>query len=293
MPAREAMPDWVEPMAATLTHERFAGPEWTFEHKVDGIRLLAFKRGASVVLYSRNHLVQEVPAVARAIAALPCDELILDGELEWNGSAYTLFDVLWRDGVDLRARPIEERRAILDDVLAGLPRAAAAPLRRVVVVEDAEPWQRAAREGWEGVIAKRRGSVYESRRSPAWLKMKIEATQELVVGGFTDPRGKRKGLGALLVGYHEDGELVFAGKVGTGLDVAALIALRKRLDVLEQPACPFTRGTGLPRSARHWVRPEVVVQVAFMEWTGHDKLRHPRLVGIREDKAARDVVRER
>ena len=293
MPTREAMPDWVEPMAATLTHERFAGPEWTFEHKVDGIRLLAFKRGVSVVLYSRNHLVQEVPAVARAIAALPWDELILDGELEWNGSAYTLFDVLWRDGVDLRARPIEERRAILDEVLAALPRAAAGPLRRVVVVEDAEPWERAAREGWEGVIAKRRGSVYESRRSPAWLKMKIEATQELVVGGFTDPRGKRKGLGALLVGYHEDGELVFAGKVGTGLDDAALIALRKRLDALEQEACPFTRGTGLPRTARHWVRPEVVVQVAFMEWTGHDKLRHPRLVGVREDKAARDVVRER
>jgi bifunctional non-homologous end joining protein LigD len=291
------MPDWIEPMAATLTHERFAGPEWTFEHKVDGIRLLAFKRGTSVVLYSRNHLEQNVPAVARAVAALPGDELILDGELEWNGSAYTVFDVLWRDGVDLRTRPIEERREVLDQVLGdgthGARGAGAMLLRRVVVVEDAEPWERAAREGWEGVIAKRRGSVYESRRSPAWLKMKIEATQELVVGGFTDPRGKRKGLGALLVGYHEAGELVFAGKVGTGLDDAALIVLRARLDALVQEQCPFTRGTGLPRSARHWVRPEVVVQVAFMEWTGHDKLRHPRLVGIREDKAARDVVRER
>ncbi|MBV8759118.1 MAG: ATP-dependent DNA ligase [Deltaproteobacteria bacterium] len=280
------MPDWIEPMAATLTHERFAGPEWTFEHKVDGIRLLAFKRGARVELYSRNHLPQDVPAVARAVAALPCDELILDGELEWNGSAFTVFDVLWRDGADLRERPIEERRAVLD----ALP--LASPLRRVVVVEDAAPWERAAREGWEGVIAKRRGSVYESRRSPAWLKMKIEATQELVVGGFTDPRGKRKGLGALLVGYYEGDALVFAGKVGTGLDTAELVALRARLDPLVQDACPFTRGTGLPRSARHWVRPEVVVQVAFMEWTGHDKLRHPRLVGIRSDKAARDVVRE-
>jgi ATP-dependent DNA ligase len=291
---RELMPDWVEPMAATLTHERFAGPEWTFEHKVDGIRLLAFKRGANVVLYSRNHLEQDVPAVAHAIAALPEDELILDGELEWNGSAYTVFDVLWRDGVDLRARPIEERRAVLDQVLGEvLGEVHAGPLRRVVVVEDAEPWERAAREGWEGVIAKRRGSVYEGRRSPAWLKMKIEATQELVVGGFTDPRGKRKGLGALLVGYHEGGELVFAGKVGTGLDTAELIALRARLDAIVQDACPFTRGTGLPRSARHWVRPEVVVQVAFMEWTGHDKLRHPRLVGVREDKVAREVVRER
>jgi len=303
------MPEWVEPMAATLTHERFAGPEWTFEHKVDGIRLLAFKRGASVVLYSRNHLVQEVPTVARAVASLPCDELILDGELEWNGSAYTVFDVLWRDGVDLRPRPLEERREVLAQVLgvagelaravhgagalAGPRSPGAGPLRRVIVVEDAEPWERAAREGWEGVIAKRRGSVYESRRSPAWLKMKIEATQELVVGGFTDPRGKRKGLGALLVGYYDGADLVFAGKVGTGLDTAELIALRARLDALAQEACPFTRGTGLPRSARHWVRPEVVVQVAFMEWTGHDKLRHPRLVGVREDKAAHGVVRER
>lgn len=283
----EPMPQWIEPMAATLTHERFAGPEWTFEHKVDGIRLLAFKRGATVELYSRNHLPQDVPAVARAVAALPCSEVILDGELEWNGSAYTVFDVLWRDGVDLRERPLEDRRA----VLAELP--LAAPMRRVVVVEDAAPWERAAREGWEGVIAKRRGSVYESRRSPAWLKMKIEATQELVVGGFTDPRGKRKGLGALLVGYYDGDDLVFAGKVGTGLDTAGLVALRARLDALVQPACPFTRGTGLPRSARHWVRPEVVVQVAFMEWTGHDKLRHPRLVGVRADKTAREVVRER
>src|ERR1051325_11355532 len=137
MPSREPMPDWVEPMAATLTHERFAGPEWTFEHKVDGIRLLAFKRGASVVLYSRNHLEQDLPAVARAIAALPGDELILDGELEWNGSAYTVFDVIWRDGVDLRARPIDERRA----VLAELP--LQTPLVRVVIVEDAAPWERA------------------------------------------------------------------------------------------------------------------------------------------------------
>ena len=286
------MPEWIEPMAATLTHERFAGPEWTFEHKVDGIRLLAFKRGggdagARVQLYSRNHLAQDVPAVARAVAALPGDELILDGELEWDGSAYTVFDVLWRAGVDLRERPLEERRAVLAELPLG------PPLVRVAVVEDAEPWERAAREGWEGVIAKRRGSTYESRRSPAWLKMKIEATQELVVGGFTDPRGKRKGLGALLVGYYDGDELVFAGKVGTGLDTAELVALRERLDALVQEACPFTRGTGLPRSARHWVRPEVFVQVAFMEWTGHDKLRHPRLVGVRGDKAAREVVRER
>ena len=122
--------------------------------------------------------------------------------------------------------------------------------------------------------------------------MKCESTQELVVGGFTDPRGSRQGLGALLLGYYEGDDFVFAGKVGTGFDTALLLSLRARLDALEVPRPPFTRETGLPRIGAHWVKPEVVVQVAFTEWTGHDKLRHPRLLGVREDKAAKEVVRE-
>jgi ATP-dependent DNA ligase len=143
------------------------------------------------------------------------------------------------------------------------------------------------------VIAKRRDSLYEHRRSPHWLKMKCEATQELVVGGFTDPQGGRVGLGALLVGFFEGGDLVFAGKVGTGFDRKLLLELRARLGALEIPAPPFTRAVGLPRARVHWVRPEVVVEVGFMEWTAYDKLRHPRLMGLRIDKSARDVVRER
>jgi ATP-dependent DNA ligase len=164
----------------------------------------------------------------------------------------------------------------------------------VARLDDAAPWERARREGWEGVIAKRRGSVYEQRRSPHWLKMKCEASQELVVGGFTDPQGQRQGLGALLVGYFDGVQRVFAGKVGTGagFDVRGLLALRARLDAIEIPAAPFTRGSGLPRLGAHWVRPELVVQVAFLEWTVHGKLRHPRLLGLREDKSARDVTRE-
>lgn len=280
-------PDWLVPMAATLTQERFTGPEWTFERKYDGIRLIAFKRGDRVRLYSRNQLEQNVPEVAQAIARLPHDELILDGELSWDARDYHVFDVLWIDGRDLRMLALEERRA----ELARLP--LAAPLYRAEIVDDDEPWERARREGWEGVIAKRRDSVYEHKRSKHWLKMKIEATQELVVGGFTDPQGKRVGLGALLVGYFEDGELVFAGKVGTGLDTKLLLDLRQRFDALAIPASPFTRGDGLPRTRVHWVKPEVVVQVAFMEWTSGGKLRHPRLVGVRFDKDAREVTRER
>jgi ATP-dependent DNA ligase len=288
----DAFPEWLTPMAATLTQERFTGPEWTFERKLDGIRLLAYRQGESVRLFSRNRLEQHLPAIARAVAELPARELILDGEVTggWEGpedAGYHVFDVLWLDGRDLTGEPLEARRA----VLAGLP--LRPPLRRVPPLEVESPWDVAAREGWEGVIAKRRGSRYEHRRSPHWLKMKCEASQELVVGGFTDPQGRRVGVGALLVGYYEGEDLVFAGKVGTGLgNTRALLALRTRLDALEVPASPFTRAVGLPRVRAHWVRPEVVVQVAFIEWTVHGKLRHPRLRGIREDKDAREVVRE-
>ena len=225
-------------------------------------------------------------AIADAVARLPARELILDGEVDWDGTAYHVFDVVWLDGRDLTSEPIEERRAALDR----LP--LRPPLHRVAPLDDERPWERAAREGWEGVIAKRRGSLYEQRRSPHWLKMKCEATQELVVGGFTDPQGKRVGLGALLVGYYDGSDLVFAGKVGTGLDGAQLRAMRARLDALVLEAPPFTKGSGLPRLRAHWTRPEIVVQVGFIEWTTHGKLRHPRLLGERADKDPREVVRE-
>jgi bifunctional non-homologous end joining protein LigD len=282
------MPVWIVPMAATLTKERFTGPAWTFERKLDGIRLLAFKRGSDVQLYSRNRLPQHCPDVAAAIAALPPRDLILDGEMTWDrrGGGYHVFDVMWIDGRDVTRQPLGERRAVLQT----LP--LQAPLVRVEAMTDPRPWERACREGWEGVIAKRRDSPYEHRRSPHWLKMKCEASQELVVGGFTDPQGGRVGLGALLVGYFDGDDFVFAGKVGTGFDIKLLRELRARLDAIEIPAAPFTKAIGLPRLRAHWVRPEIVVQVAFIEWTVHGKLRHSRLLGIRPDKAARDVVRE-
>ena len=281
------MPSWLEPMAATLTQERFSGGEWLFERKFDGIRLLAYKSGSDVRLFSRNRLPQDLPAVAGAIAKLPVKEVVLDGEVTWDGrSGYHIFDILWLNGRSVTSLPIEERRALV----AELP--FTPPLRRVELVEDENPWLRASREGWEGVIAKRRGSPYEHRRSKHWLKMKCEASQELVVGGFTDPQGARVGLGALLVGYYDDSDFVFAGKIGTGFDTKLLLDLRRRLDAIEQPQSPFTRAKGLPRLRAHWVRPEIVVQVAFIEWTVHGKLRHPRLVGVRFDKNPRDVVRE-
>jgi bifunctional non-homologous end joining protein LigD len=281
------MPEWLEPMAATLTEERFAGGDWLFERKFDGIRLLAYKRNDTVRLFSRNRLPQHLPEVAAAVAELPVDDVILDGEVTWDGrSGYHVFDVLWIDGRLVTALPLEDRRALLKK----LP--FKAPMRRVELLKDGNPWERARSEGWEGVIAKRRGSPYEHRRSKHWLKMKCEASQELVVGGFTDPQGARVGLGALLVGYYEKDDFVFAGKIGTGFDTKLLLDLRRRLDAIELPASPFTKASGLPRLRAHWVRPEIVVQVAFIEWTVHGKLRHPRLLGVRFDKDARDVTRE-
>ena len=280
------LPDWLPPMAATLTQERFTGPEWLFEQKLDGIRLLAYKDGGEVRLYSRNRLPQAVPAIAGAIARLPVARAVFDGEMTWDQRAYHLFDILWIDGRDVRARPLEERQALLAD----LP--LAPPLARVSPIDHPQPWELAREQKWEGVVAKRRGSPYEPRRSPHWLKMKVEASQELVVGGFTEPQGRRVGLGALLVGYFDGDDLVFAGKIGTGFDTRLLLDLRARLDALEIAASPFTRAVGLPRVRAHWVRPEIVVQVAFIQWTVHGKLRHPRLIGVRFDKDAREVVRE-
>ncbi|MEO8256046.1 MAG: ATP-dependent DNA ligase [Acidobacteriota bacterium] len=296
-----AFPEWVEPMAATLTQERFSGPEWIFERKLDGIRLLAFKQGSEVRLFSRNRLPQNLPAVAAAIAGLPPGDLILDGEVTWEGGTvdYHVFDIVWLEGRDVTPLPLDQRRAML----AALP--LGPPLQRVAALDDPKPWERACRDRWEGVVAKRRDAPYEHRRSPHWLKMKCESAQELVVGGFTDPQGGRVGLGALLVGYFEPDDtastpadagpgrqLVFAGKVGTGFDTKLLLDLRARLDRLEMPTPPFAKAVGLPRLRAHWVRPQLVVQVAFIEWTRHGKLRHSRLLGVRTDKAAHEVVKE-
>jgi ATP-dependent DNA ligase len=279
-------PDWIQPMAATLTQDRFAGDGWTFEQKHDGIRLMVFKDGDEVRMYSRTRREQDLPGIRDAVRRLGPRQLILDGELTWDReTAFHVFDVLWLDGRDLSALPLRDRRLVLDGL------ALRAPLHRTPAIDDPEPWELARTRGWEGVIAKRLDSPYEQKRSKHWLKMKCELAQDFVVGGFTDPQGGRVGLGALLVGFHEGDDFVFAGKVGTGFDTKMLVELRAQFDRSLVEKAPFTKATGLPRLRMHWVRPEIVVHVAFIEWTVHNKLRHSRLLAIREGVDPRAVRR--
>jgi DNA ligase D-like protein (predicted ligase) len=296
-------PVFVTPMKAVLTDERPAGPEWVFERKLDGIRCLAVKDRGRTRLFSRNELPLDdrYPAIAAALDADPADGFVVDGEAvsfvggrdRFGGGEGAelflyVFDVLFADGRDVRGLPLEERRAVLERLLAFKD-----PLRTTEQVhgDGAALLADACRDGWEGLIAKRVGTRYVSTRSRDWLKLKCTKGQELVIGGFTAPRGSRTDLGALLVGHFEDGELRYAGKVGTGFTRATLHELAERLAPLVRDTSPFAPEKGLPRAAT-WVEPELVAQIAFMEWTPDGRLRHPSFLGLRFDKAARQVVRE-
>jgi DNA ligase D-like protein (predicted ligase) len=293
---------FVTPMKAVLTAERPAGDGWVFERKLDGIRCLAVKRDGRTRLYSRNELALDdrYPAIASALDADAADGFVVDGEAvafvngrdRFGGSGgelfYYVFDVLFARGRDVRELPLEQRRALLERLLGWT-----GPLRitEQVTGDGAALLEEACRDGWEGLIAKRLGTPYVSTRSRDWLKLKCTRAQELVIGGFTAPRGARTDLGALLVGHFEDGRLRYAGKVGTGFTRATLRELSERLAPLERETSPFEPEKGIPRAAT-WVEPELVAQIAFMEWTSDGRLRHPSFLGLRFDKPAREVVRE-
>jgi bifunctional non-homologous end joining protein LigD len=203
---------------------------------------------------------------------------------------FYLFDLIWFDGYDLSALPLVARKSVLHGALAF-----ADPIRfSEHLDEEGEVAFRAACEkGWEGLIAKRASAPYTHGRSKEWLKFKCVNEQEFVVLGWTDPHGSRSGLGALLVGYHEDGALRFGGKVGTGFNERELTRLTAILRLLEQTDPPVGDVKDLSTKGVHWVRPELVAQVGFSEWTPDGKLRHPRYLGLRDDKRPKQVVRER
>jgi len=303
---------------ATLVDAPPEGDEWLHEQKFDGYRILAELASGRAHLLSRRFKdwTAEFPAVARAVEALPARRAILDGEVAVvlpdgrtsfqalqqsfaKGAAnlvYFAFDLLALDGEDLRARPLEERKARLAKLVA--PKRGAPGVIRFsdhVIGNGAAFFALACRSGLEGIVSKRRDKPYAPGRGLAWQKTKCLSRQEFVIGGFTDPEGSRQGIGALLVGVYERGRLIYAGKVGTGYTHAMLVELRRTLDPIEQSLCPFEP---VPERAwtgpnRHWVAPEHVAEVAFSEWTSDGRLRHPSFQGLRRDKSPAAVVRER
>lgn len=295
-------------MLATLTREVFSDKNWIFETKLDGIRCLAFRKGEKVELFSRNQLRLNAayPEIVDALLKQGAREFIVDGEIvAMKGRAssfsalqkrmqkhvpvfYYLFDILYLDGYDLTGLELRDRKEILRRAFSFRD-----PLRFSEHREKKGEiyYREACRKGWEGVIAKRADSAYVHRRSKDWLKFKCENEQEFVIVGYTDPEGQRTGIGALVVGVHERGMLVCAGKVGTGFDTETLKMLERKLSAIAVETSPCS-AESVPRGKVHWVRPKYVAQVAFTEWTGGGKLRHPRFLGLREDKKAGEVVRE-
>ncbi len=317
--ARRRQPCWVDPALATLTHDRFSDPGWIFEPKFDGERCLAFRDGGGVRLMTRNkkQVNDTYPELVDALAAQQAGDFVVDGEVVAFDHGVTsfarlqrriqlsdgdqarasgvpvyfyVFDVLHADGHDTTGLTLRERKTLLRRLLSFSD-----PLRYATHrnAEGVKYWLQACQKGWEGVIAKRADAPYQHGRTSDWQKFKCETAQEFVIGGYTDPRGSRVGFGALLLGYHDAaGDLVYAGKVGTGFDDRTLRQVGRELAGLERPRPAFGLGD-LPRSGVHWVEPRLVGQVSFTEWTADGGLRHPRFQGLRRDTHPSAVVRER
>jgi bifunctional non-homologous end joining protein LigD len=314
--AAEPFPSEPTPMLATLAREAFDHPDWLFERKLDGQRVLLAVRDGRAQLRSRRgeRLDATYPEVIEAAEAAGLPDLVADGEVvAFDGETTSfallqqrmgiqnaakarrspvtvtvyLFDLLHLGGVSTRDLPLRTRKALLAEVMAFEEPFRLCPHRQG---DGRLALEEACADGWEGLIAKDAASRYVAGRSRAWLKLKCSRRQEVVVGGFTDPRGGRSGFGALLVGVYEGGRLRYAGKVGTGYSQALLRDLGERLRALETDTSPFAER--LPGRGVHFVAPELVAEVAFSEWTRDGRLRHPSFLGLRTDKDPGEVVRE-
>jgi bifunctional non-homologous end joining protein LigD len=321
-----AKPRFVESMKAKLVEEPPAAGDWIYELKFDGIRLIATKDGEKVSLLSRNQndLSGRFPEIVEAVRKLPAEECVVEGEVvaldEDGRSSFQLlqaremegrktpvyfyaFDLLQLDGKSLVSLPLEARKSLLEKICA----AVRDPIRYSGAIggDANELLKEVQRRGLEGIIGKQRNSVYEAgRRSGAWIKLKCVTEQEFVIGGYTPPQGARKHFGAVLVGYYKDGDLVFAGKVGTGFTTKSLATLHKKFRAEERADCPFvdlpSKQSGqwvlgiTPSIMKkmHWVNPKFVGEIKFLEWTRDGKLRAPVFLALREDKKPTDVVRE-
>ena len=307
------MPDWIDPMLATLTKDRFSKEEWIYERKFDGERCLVYKDGSSVKMMSRNKKVinSQYPEIEDAFKKMT-GHFIVDGEIvSFTGNVtsfsrlqkrmhsqepdlnvavyYYTFDIIHLDGFDLSELPLRSRKSLLRSALDFDGRVIRYTPHRNDDGEDY--YQEACEKHWEGLIAKDAHSAYSSGRSTKWLKFKCENRQELVICGYTDPEGEREYFGALLTGFYEKGELRYAGKVGTGYDEETLERLYKKMHELEQDHSPYDHADVKDKHV-HWLKPQLVGQFRFTEWTGDNKLRHPSFLGLRKDKKAREVKKE-
>jgi len=300
--ANDRIPIRVKPMLATLVDEPFDRPGWVYEEKYDGYRILAYKEGRSVRLLSRNgnDRTDTFSRVAADVARLKDRTLLLDGEVvafdaadvsrfqllqRGLSQAFAVFDCLYRNGRDLRRAPLEERRSELAAALARAPKTLF--VSRRLAENGLAAYRLAKKRGFEGLVAKDAAAAYEERRSTKWLKVKVHQEDEFVIGGYTPPRGARSHLGALLLGAHEKRALRYVGKVGTGFSEKTLGELAKTLAPLERKTAPFVNP---PREkGAVWLAPVLVAQISFQEWTAEGKLRQPVFLGIRDDKAAKDV----
>jgi DNA ligase D-like protein (predicted ligase) len=311
---KKSQPDWTSPMLATLTHEYFSDEDWIYERKLDGERCLCFKNGKKVELKSRNKKVlnDTYPELVEVLKKQDAKNFVADGEIvAFDGDVtsfsklqnrmhtkdtggrnvavyYYLFDLLHIEGHDVTGLELRYRKAILKRALSFDNKLRFTAHRNK---EGEKFHQEACKKGWEGVIAKAADSRYVHSRSKNWLKFKCVNRQEFVIGGFTDPQGTRIGFGALLIGYYDNGDFHYAGKVGTGYDDEMLESLGQRLEKIERKSSPFEEE--VDEKGAHWVKPKLVGEVGFTEWTSDGKLRHPRFLGLRRDKKARDVIREK
>ncbi|MCA1579974.1 MAG: non-homologous end-joining DNA ligase [Acidobacteria bacterium] len=297
------VPFRAQPMLATLVSEAFDRPGWVYEEKYDGYRILAYKEGSRVTLLSRNakDRTESFSEVAAAIATLPDQALLLDGEvvafdrrlvsrfqLLQQGEiaqVYAVFDCLYRGGVDLRNEPLSVRRAAVEEAIGDRDRLF--PSRRLVS-NGLKAFEAARRKGWEGLVAKDPAAPYVSGRSTYWLKVKVHQEEELVVGGYTPPAGSRSHFGALLMGAYRGRDLRYVGKVGTGYSQKLLASLHKTFQPLVSGKPPFV----LPPREKGavWLSPKLVAQVAFQEWTADGKLRQPVFLGLRDDKKPEECL---
>ena len=314
-----AQPGWIPPMLATLVEATPHGGQWLYEPKLDGVRVLVYTNGGNVRLFSRNRkpLDNAYPELVDALSFAVRGDAVLDGEVvavdpDTGQSSFSrlqrrmqlrdqlkarssdvavelyLFDCLFYEGIDLTNLPLVDRKAVLRDVVWYDDPIRFTPFR---TTGSAAMLRRACAKGAEGIIAKRAESRYVSARSADWLKIKCVHQQEFVVGGYTAPKGSRENLGALLVGYYEQGVLRYAGKVGTGYDRDTLELLGRKLAPLHRRTSPFAPGPS-PAGEVQWVTPKLVVEIGFGEWTPAGLLRHPRYLGLREDKTAAEVRKE-